>query len=64
LVAYAPDTVNVTVTDNGSGPSAAGSNGHGLIGMRERVALFGGEMETGSSPLGGFTVKAHLPLKS
>ena len=64
LIAYAPDVVNVTVSDNGSGPSEGGSNGHGLIGMRERVAVFGGNMETGSSPLGGFTVKARLPLKS
>src|SRR5205807_595355 len=56
LVAYTTDAVNVTVSDNGSGPSTDGSNGHGLIGMRERVAVFGGNMETGSSPLGGFTI--------
>jgi signal transduction histidine kinase len=38
------------------------STGHGLIGMRERVALFGGELEAGSSDVGGFTVRSRLPL--
>lgn len=63
---YQPDTIGVTISDNGSGlqdmPNA--STGHGLIGMRERVQVHGGEMGTGSSSLGGFTVHAKLPLKS
>ena len=62
LIDYQPEGVVLTISDNGSGPSGAPSAGHGLIGMRERVALFGGKMGTGSSPLGGFTVHAKLPL--
>ncbi|HZA81472.1 MAG TPA: sensor histidine kinase, partial [Actinomycetes bacterium] len=37
-------------------------SGHGLIGMRERVALFGGELQVGPDPGGGFTVEARLPI--
>jgi signal transduction histidine kinase len=62
---YAADAVTLVVSDNGSGAtSAAGaSTGHGLIGMRERADLFGGELTTGSSGVGGFTVRAKLPLR-
>ena len=64
LIAYEPDGVALTISDNGSGPREGLATGHGLIGMRERVELFGGEMNTGSSSLGGFTVRARLPIKS
>jgi signal transduction histidine kinase len=43
-------------------PSTDGDAGHGLVGMRERVALFGGELFTGAVPGGGFAVRAVLPL--
>ena len=63
-VDYSSDALVLTIADNGSGPheAAGASNGHGLIGMRERVELFGGKMSTGTSSLGGFTVRAKLPL--
>jgi signal transduction histidine kinase len=61
LIDYEEDGIALTVSDNGDGPSDGQSTGHGLIGMRERVALFGGKIGTGSSTLGGFTVHARLP---
>ena len=62
-VDYGPDALSVRVTDDGAGqthPSTAG--GHGLVGMRERVALYGGELSTGPLPDRGFGVEARLPL--
>jgi signal transduction histidine kinase len=64
-VAYLSDALELTIRDNGEGGSeetVKASTGHGLIGMRERVALFGGELEAGSSAVGGFTVRSRLPL--
>jgi signal transduction histidine kinase len=53
------------IRDDGAGNGAdpASSAGHGLIGMRERVALFGGELRTGRNPAGGFSVHARLPFE-
>ena len=57
--------VEVTVEDNGRGPSVNSSHvgGHGLIGMRERVSLFGGHFEAGARAGGGFRVFARLPYE-
>lgn len=65
MLDYLPDALELVVSDNGRGAAsvAGASTGHGLIGMKERVDLFGGELTTGSSPLGGFTVKARLPTR-
>ena len=63
-IAYQPDSLELTVSDNGIGSKLAGSTGHGLVGMRERVEIFGGDLTTGSSSLGGFTVRATLPVKA
>jgi signal transduction histidine kinase len=61
---YQPDSLILTISDNGSGSrdAAVASTGHGLIGMRERVELFNGELGATSSSLGGFTVRARLLL--
>ena len=58
--------VEVTVEDDGRGPSSNGSlvGGHGLIGMRERVSLFGGRFEAGARDGGGFRVFAHIPYEA
>ena len=57
------DDVTVEVVDDGAGPPATpSSGGRGLIGMRERVAVFGGEVEAGPRPEGGFRVRARFPV--
>jgi signal transduction histidine kinase len=62
-VAYAPDSVTLEVADDGQGPAGNGdcSPGHGLIGMNERAALYGGELVARSRESGGFVVTARLP---
>ena len=60
-VEYGPDAIAIVVTDDGPGMEA-GDGGHGLIGMRERVELFGGTLLAGTEPGGGFGVRARLPL--
>jgi len=64
ILDYQPDALVIVVSDNGSGARSTDgtSSGHGLIGMRERVELFKGELTSGGSTLGGFTVRARLPL--
>jgi signal transduction histidine kinase len=64
VLRYAPRALDVEVRDDGRGPVRAngGGAGHGLIGMRERVALYGGALETGARDGGGFAIHAHLPL--
>lgn len=65
VLRYSPDTLEISVTDDGGGRSARGDDettGHGLVGMRERVTLFGGQLEAGPRPEGGFAVSARLPI--
>ncbi len=62
-VAYDAETVTVEVGDDGRGPGARPdpTPGHGLVGMRERVAMYDGELALGARPARGFTVRAVLP---
>ena len=63
IVRYDAAAVEVEILDNGVGPhTRANGGGHGLVGMRERVALYGGLLEAGSRNGHGFTVRARLPL--
>ena len=60
---YEPDAVDVAVLDDGGRPAdSSHGGGRGLLGMRERVAVFAGTLEAGPSPDGGFAVHARLPL--
>ena len=60
---YEHDQVAIDVTDDGRGPSTNGDHGQGLIGMRERVALYDGALTAGPRPEGGFAVSARFPLE-
>jgi signal transduction histidine kinase len=61
---YEPEALDVAVVDTGGAPVEQGAppGGRGLLGMRERVAVFAGTLETGPAPDGGFAVHARLPL--
>jgi signal transduction histidine kinase len=68
-VGYEPEAVSVRVADDGQGPPAAaggpdGQVGHGLIGMRERALVLGGEFAAGPAPDGGFAVSARIPTEA
>ncbi len=62
-VRYGDDELDIEIADDGArAPAAAPAGGHGLVGMRERVALFGGDLATGRRRGGGYAVRARLPL--
>jgi signal transduction histidine kinase len=56
--------LTLEVSDDGRLPGPVGPDGHGLIGMRERAALFGGRFTAGPQPGGGWTVRAEVPLEA
>jgi signal transduction histidine kinase len=59
---YTPSALEVEVLDDGNAPAtAAGNGGHGLVGMRERVALYDGTLDSGAREGGGYAVHAVLP---
>lgn len=60
VVSYAPNAIELEVVDDGR--TQAEGEGHGLIGMRDRVTLYGGTLEAGPSEHGGYRVRARLPL--
>jgi signal transduction histidine kinase len=62
-VRYAPGALELEVSDDGAGAANGANGGHGLVGMRERVMLFGGELAAGPAEGGGYTVRARLPLR-
>jgi signal transduction histidine kinase len=62
-VIYEPQALRLEISDDGPGTSSQQDGGHGLVGMRERVALYGGRLEVGPRAGGGFSVCARLPLE-
>lgn len=64
LVRYGNDSLELEITDDGAGAAAAvTSGGHGLVGMKERVALYGGKLDAGHRPGRGFAVRVLLPIR-
>ena len=61
---YEPDSVTITVANDGCVPGGSPGTGNGLRGMRERAAAAGGELEAGPRPDGGFHVTAKLPRQA
>jgi signal transduction histidine kinase len=62
LVRYGNGTVELVISDDGSGNGDGDGSGHGLVGMRERVSVYGGELEAGPQAGGGFRLRATLPV--
>ena len=61
-VRYRADELELEVADDGRGPAATNGHGHGLVGIRERAKIYGGEMSAGAAPAGGFVLSARLPV--
>ena len=63
-IRYRDDSLELEILDDGGGvPAPAPGGGHGLVGMRERVALYGGRFEAARRPAGGFGVRVLLPIR-
>jgi signal transduction histidine kinase len=63
-VRYGPESLELEISDDGGAPrQPVVSGGHGLVGMRERVALYGGSLQAGRRPTGGFAVRVLLPIR-
>ncbi|HEU0169852.1 MAG TPA: sensor histidine kinase [Acidimicrobiales bacterium] len=64
-IVYGPDALTVVVADDGRGAGfEPGPGGHGIVGMRERVTVYDGDLDAGPHPGGGFRVRARLPLEA
>jgi signal transduction histidine kinase len=63
MVDYAPGQLRIEVRDDGVGTGSSDGLGHGLVGIRERVKIYGGEMTAGPAPSGGFLLSARLPIR-
>ena len=62
-VEYRPSELQIEVRDDGVGAAGSDGFGHGLVGIGERVKIYGGEMTAGPTPSGGFLLSARLPLR-
>ena len=62
LIDYAPDALRIGVRDDGDGSTTSDGLGHGLVGIRERVKIYGGELTAGPASGGGYLLSARIPL--
>jgi signal transduction histidine kinase len=63
-IRYGSDSLELEIADDGAeGSTPVASGGHGLLGMRQRVALYGGRLDAGRRPGGGFAVRVLLPIR-
>jgi signal transduction histidine kinase len=63
VLRYLADDLELEISDDGSGTGDASGSGYGLVGMRERVEVYGGELEAGRRPGGGYALRVRLPLR-
>jgi signal transduction histidine kinase len=61
-VHYGSDELEIEIRDDGRGTATTDGLGHGLVGMRERVKIYGGEMSTRTATGGGFVLSTRLPM--
>jgi signal transduction histidine kinase len=64
VLRYGADDLEVEIADDGLGAGGGSSAGYGLVGMRERVTVYGGELEAGGQPGGGYALRVRLPIRS
>ncbi len=62
VVRYGQRMLEIEVADDGTGAAPHNGDGHGLIGMRERIGMYGGELDVGPREEGGYAVRARFPL--